>query len=240
MLEQRRLDYLAAMGITQWMPREPLANAAPSHWLPEASLAPSHADVEAVAEQHHIPPVVASELLELEQRSNNAAAATQAAPSSAPATEADSDAQAANTSGEVDLTPPRFELWFAPCSARGIWVADNQQDLNLMRRFIARVMTAMGGEPELSREPVAFRWPFIESRQHDQSLPVALQALTAQWQFIQQQGADYVISVGADSQHWLQRVNVPLHHHIDDLHSCLQSAAQKRALWQALRTLQAL
>ncbi len=232
MLEQRRLDYLAAMGITQWMPRQPLPHAAPSRWLPDASDTPNHDEVEQLAEQHHIPPVVASELLELEQRSRPSPV-----PTPAPvATDNDAPADAA----PVDLTPPRFELWFARATARGVWVVDGQQDLTLLRRFMLRVVTAMGAEPDLSAEPVQFRWPFIESRQHDQSRPVALQALQAQWQFVQQQGVGYVISVGSDSRDWLAAIDADVFFHIDDLQQCLTSAAHKRALWQALVSLESL
>src|SRR5690606_17793990 len=35
MLEQRRLDYLQAMGVVQWMPRQPLPHGPAPRWLPE-------------------------------------------------------------------------------------------------------------------------------------------------------------------------------------------------------------
>ena len=35
MLEQRRADYLKAMGVTLWLPRTPLPNAQPPRWIPE-------------------------------------------------------------------------------------------------------------------------------------------------------------------------------------------------------------
>ena len=232
MREQRGLDHVAAMGVTEGMARKPLAHATPSHWLPEASGAPDHAEVEQVAEQHHIPPVVASELLQLDRRS---AAKPAERPSSTEAAKPAADST--DNTDTVDMTPPRFELWFARASAKGVWVADQQQDLQQLRQFMQRVTTAMGAEPDLAAQPVQFRWPFIESQQHDQSLPVARQALMAQWQFIRQQGVDYVITVGADSQQWLHHIDVTTHHHIADLQQCLQSADEQRALWQALKQL---
>ena len=64
MLEQRRLDYLQAMGITQWMPRQPLPDAPEPRWLPvEAANHHSHQEVDELAKSHHIPPVMAAELL---------------------------------------------------------------------------------------------------------------------------------------------------------------------------------
>jgi hypothetical protein len=63
-LEQRRLDYLQAMGITQWMPRQPLPDAPEPRWLPaEAANHHSHQEVDELAQSHHIPPVMAAELL---------------------------------------------------------------------------------------------------------------------------------------------------------------------------------
>jgi len=241
-LEQTRLDYLQAMGITQWMPREPLPHAPQPRWLPQqAANHHSHQEVEQLAQSHHIPPVMAAELLAVGDAAEKVAEKLAAPATAQPAQTETAETQpqvpagdAATTAEVIDLTPPRFELHFLPVGQRGLWVCSSQQQLDDMMRFAHRVMLGMGQPIEMMQAPLCFRWPFIESSHQDQSSAVASQALAAQWQHFRAQGVAYVIAFGDAARQRLPGCGAELTFQAADLKSVMQSAVEKRRLWQAL------
>ncbi len=273
MLEQRRADYLKAMGVTLWLPRTPLPNAQPPRWIPEkADLKAEQGEQAPVSPRR---PAAATELLNppsnarSDQRPavaprGNASAETQdlssapriadavsevlkpvvpaaetpATPGSAvtvPAAPATAENEHAQAGSE---TVPRFELHFLRVSERGIWVCDAATDVEALKHFIRRVMGAFYVPVVFMERTPSFRWPFLSARNDDQSEPVALQALTTQWQVLQQEGAGYVVCVGKDAGHWLGRIGVSPVCQLGDLESLQTEAGDKRQLWLALQSLQ--
>lgn len=270
MLEQRRVDYLKAMGITLWMPRQALPHAKESRWLPEnnderhehiainstgvssrpvaaADLLragqPMHKHEDSVPEvkdAHSVSSETASTVSAsrseyLETGTNQNSALQKPAPQSPEPLGAESPSE--NLAPVHDMKPPRFVLEFIPISRQGLWVIDASQSIQDVQQFAYRVLKGMGAAPDFMSQPINFSWPFIESSHQDQSRPVALQALQAQWQFFQSQGTRYIITLGAEAQQWMASVEANSHFHVADM-SILQSDAQlKRQLWLSLRQL---
>lgn len=243
MLEQTRLDYLQAMGITQWMPREALPYAPEPRWLPEvAANHHSHAEVEQLAQSHHIPQVLAAELLTVgdaaekasHQQASKAAEIEQKAEQAAAVMASGSVVSGSATADIVDLTPPRFELHFLRLSKAAIWICSDHNELDLMMRFAQRVMTGMQHPLDILQAPHTFRWPFIESSHQDQGAAVAQQALAAQWQHFSSQGVCYVIAFGEAAKTWLPGAGAQLDFSAESVQAVMHSAALKRDLWQVL------
>jgi len=243
MREQQRLDYLQAMGIVQWMPRQPLPGVPAPRWLPEDAHAAAPRPALTSEGGGHIAHPMAAQLLH-EAAAQPVAKApvsvqnepplkTPAAVVSEAASEVVADVAATAT---TDLTPPRFELHFLRVFARGVWVCDDAAQAERLAAFAYRVMSALQAPAGLLQAPLCFRWPFIESAHDDQSRPVALQALSAQWQFLRDQGVRYAVAFGQDSDHWLQQVQAPLLFRAASLSDVMQNAQHKRQLWQALLT----
>ena len=262
MQERQRIDYLTHMGIPVWVPRQTLPNAAESSWLnlPESSVSPDSgsavSSIQGVDSQldpasDASAPASVSDLLN-ESRNTNlkekpVTPANKKTNSSIQVKLADNNAQDQVTGQQpkaVDLTPPRFKLEFIRVSEKGVWVCDDQCSLEQLQRFASRVMMAMGQAAEeraaIASKPASFHWPFIDSRHEDQSEVVALQALTTQWQFLQKQGVEYLISFGNTSQTWLKKVDAKSHFHSDDVAELYSSAEHKRKLWLSLLELGAL
>jgi hypothetical protein len=240
--EQQRLDYLQAMGIVQWMPRQPLPGVPAPRWLPEDAHAAAPRPALTSEGGGHIAHPMAAQLLHeaaAQPVAKEPAAAqskladTPAVAISDVASEVVADVAATATS---DLTPPRFELHFLRVSAGGVWVCDDAAQAERLAAFAYRVMSALQAPAGLLQAPLCFRWPFIESAHDDQSRPVALQALSAQWQFLRDQGVRYAVAFGQDSDHWLQQVQAPLLFRAASLSDVMQNAQYKRQLWQALLT----
>lgn len=232
------------MGIGVWVPRSPLPHAPAPRWLPEQG-AERHEHI-SLASSEHARPVAASDLMRVGQpmvhHEQPDAPATTIAPLPK---EPHTAAEAAPLSPEAppesitpaDMTPPRFRLEFMRVSAQGIWVVDGAQNTEAVQRLIYRVMSGMRQPQDFIPQPVSFRWPFIESRHEDQSTPVALQALGAQWQFLKDQGVSYVITLGQEAKVWMERTGVTPAFHAEGVEAILTSANNKRALWQVLRHL---
>lgn len=238
MREQQRLDYLQAMGIVQWMPRQPLPDVPAPRWLPEDAHAAPVRPALTSAGGGHIAHPMAAQLLH--EASALPVAKTPVSEQNVPVETAAAAVyeSAADITPAVttDLTPPRFELHFLRVSANGVWVCDDAAQAERLVAFAYRVMSALQAPAGLLQAPLCFRWPFIESAQDDQSLPVALQALSAQWQFLRDQGVRYVVAFGQDSERWLQQVQAPLLFRAASLSEVMQNAQHKRQLWQALLT----
>lgn len=244
MREQRRLDYLQAIGITQWLPRQPLPHAPESRWLPPAANQPDHESIDRLSEQHHIPARVAAEILSLDDRSSSVASrATSMARDTQSTTDGVTEtAESVSVSQALaeTLQVPEFTLHWLWLTSTTLWVCDHTQDVRLFQAVAPRVLRALQQPLYTLQTPPSFTWPFIRSRQHDQSSAVAQQALMAQWQYFETQGVQRVITFGDTAQQWLTRVSAPICYRHDDIQQWAMEPQSKRALWHALRAQSAL
>ena len=245
MREAVRCQYLKAMGIPVWVPRQELPHAAPSRVLPLLGTEHlPHADGELPAD--HLPDYrrqadhrqgghMAAQLFEHQTvASAPAAVASRPVVEERPEAVAVVDAPAPAASEDpVDLTPPRFELYFVKYGDELIWVCDRGDQLGALMSFAARVNAAMGWET-LRSEPVGFHWPFIEHALEDQGAAVAEQALRAQWSYFSHNGGRHVIALGSQSRKWLSRINVPGCYMDEDVLQIMANGALKKQLWQRL------
>ena len=254
MLEQRRVDYLRAMGITAWMPRKALPHAPASRWIAEDTPSERHEHISIEVEHDHARPAAAADLLRAGQPvANHSQAASVSRPevnkTTAPQVPAQTEEVASDRPHSQDVIsdpaisepvvsasgePPRFALEFLQLSGDTVWVFDASQPLDRAIPFITRVVKAFDPTVTIVPQPVSFRWPFIESRHQDQSEAVALQALKAQWQHFSSQGVRGVITVGPAAQTWMAKGGVSSGFHINDVDALMHSAENKRALWLAL------
>ena len=237
MLEQHRIEYLQAMGIQLWMPREALPNAAEPLWLPQSQdNEPSSAAPEAVVGGHAAELLAGMGLGDIGSSSTVAkdptAQTTQAdkpvtAPSTQPieahpsskaadsilpsASATNNDAGKAATTNSaadtdiVDMTVPKFALNFAlwPCGI--LWVSSTPASAE-MQRYQSAVSSFVTGSPYIQHSTFQFVWPYLEGSSEDQSKPVALRALQAQWQQIQSQPVKGWIAMDEESQQWFSQV----------------------------------
>ena len=248
MLEQRRLDYLKAMGITQWMPRQPLPHAPEPRWLPTAANDGLSADA-VTGQNQEREPVSAASILTSQTVSTPTSVSvptsvptptpTQAQPiASGPVNTVVEQSATATQPASIDLTPPNFRLEFVRVSNTGIWVGDEATDAAQLMRFAHRVMRGMGQPIEVFSEQAPFVWPYMNSRHLDQSEPVAVQALISQWQFLQSQGVQYCVAFGEQAQNWLGKIKASESQielvTFSSLQQCMTEATEKRRLWQHL------
>lgn len=223
MLEQQRLEYLQAMGIQLWMPREPVAQAAESIWY---------------ANQVN-PDQISSIQSDNDNVASHAGSASKLLPDSfsVGSLTVDSASLAINTSTDVaenfpkaviseenssngdesdldsalgkvessDSILPVFELYFAlwPCGT--LWVS-SISFTNIDHQYQSAVSFALLNSSVLQPHFSHFKWPYIESSNEDQSIHVALRALEAQWEYLQSQGVKNWISTDETSLEWGVRV----------------------------------
>lgn len=241
MLEQTRLDYLRAMGVAQWMPRHALPFAPEPRWLATAANQNTQAQVEAQdTDAHAIPDI--EDLLN--EQSQTTAQAPVHNPAAKPATVTSQPVQANEPVRAAVIAPaldparnitPNFQLFFVSSSLPVVWVCDNVEEVEMLQRFIHSVQKGMFGRSDFVAQAFEFRWPFLQTNQQDQSLPVALQALKAHWLFMQQSNnAKGVIAVGPQSQQWLQQIEVKQIQQAPTVTELMHNAALKRQLWQSL------
>jgi hypothetical protein len=251
MLEQQRIEYLQAMGIQLWMPRQALDNAAEPSWLADAGA--SNSSSETVQDGTRIQAGHAADLLadmglvdakpELQAK---AKVPLPESPTSNISPHLQIKTEPLNQVAEVvvldevvpvaaDLTVPDFELYFAlwPCGI--LWVA-SQPFERTDQAFQTAVSYSLLGSSVPQANYSQFKWPYIEGSSEDQSMAVALRALTAQWEFMSGQGARGWVAMDSSSLEWLTRVaSKPLFSipGPDELY-CI---AGKKQLWQALQNL---
>ena len=136
---------------------------------------------------------------------------------------------------------PQFQLHFVKASERGLWVCDSDSDPEVLQGFVQRVMAAWQEPVVFMNKVPGFRWPFIASRHQDQSEPVAVQALMAQWQVLRPSGAEgYTIALGEQAAHWLAKIGVTPEVCLPELNQVQSTADAKRRLWLALQALDTL
>ncbi len=247
MLEQQRIEYLQAMGIQLWMPRQPVAHAAESLWLAGAESHPEAGNTSA----EHIKAGHAADLLAdmglvnaapIQQPTSKPIAkalkqesAQPEAASGLPAATPEQNIEPAVNDRPVDLTVPEFELHFAlwPCGI--LWVSGQVFDQGDYR-FQTSVSYALLGSTVPQANYSHFKWPYIQGSNEDQSTAVALRALTVQWEFLSSQGARAWVAVDSSGLEWLSKVaNKPLYA-VDEKDE-LFTLIGKKQLWQALQTL---
>lgn len=253
MLEQQRIEYLQAMGIQLWMPRQALDNAAESNWIADSQVNNTQTDTSESGSQvkagHAADLLAGMGLGDVVKGPTN----TQSSPEviSQPETAApskpeliqvkpaenitESDTDLVNDDLPVDLTVPKFELHFAlwPCGI--LWVSGHafeQQD----QIFQTAVSYSLLGNTVPQASYSQFKWPYIEGSHEDQSMVVALRALTAQWEFMSSQGARGWVATDSSSLQWLGKVASKALYAVDE-RSDLYSVAGKKQLWLALLTL---
>lgn len=242
MLEQHRIEYLQAMGIQLWMPREVLPNAPEPRWLAEnPAQAGSVAAPDAVKGGHAADLLAGMGLAAVE-----APAAKQSQPTESinqvaelPSTAAsNSSAQIAEPSAQlsteqaVDMTVPHFELGFVlwPCGT--LWVSTVSAEPAWLA-YQASVSSFITGSNYRQHSLFSFKWPYLEISSEDQSKPVALRALHAQWDHIKSQGSKQWVAMDEQSKHWFEQVAGEPLLAVDSADQ-LFIAANKKALWQAL------
>lgn len=241
MLEQTRLDYLQAMGVAQWMPRHALPFAPEPRWLAtEANQNPQTVVAAEDPDAHLIPDI--DDLLN-DRTQQTAAQPTTQTPVQKP-TAASQPSQANEPVRAAAIAPaldparnitPTFQLFFISSSLPVVWVCDNVEEVEMLQRFIHSVQKGLLGRSDFVARAFEFRWPFLQSSQQDQSLPVALQALKAHWLFMQQtNNAKGVVAIGQHSQQWLQQVDIKQISVASSVTEIMHSAALKRQLWQSL------
>ncbi len=243
MLEQQRIEYLQAMGIQLWMPRKALDHAAEPSWLAENSETQSASEIAAGAnfQAGH-----AADLLADIGSSNASAEVT--SPRSSQNSEqvisngpVDSNNQAAVSEPDVtealviDLTVPTFELYFAlwPCGI--LWISSKpfEQADHTFQTAVSYFLLE-NGVPQASYSQ--FKWPYIEGSSEDQSMAVALRALTAQWEFMSGQGARGWVSMDDSSLEWLTKVTAKPLFSVSSS-SDLYCSVGKKQLWKTLQNL---
>lgn len=225
MLEQRRLDYLQAMGVVQWMARKPLAQGPEPRWWPQEA--------------------ANAELEQAQQAANQMAAllgdnAPEAQPTNNSEIPAKPHLELVHNTPPLTVEPqpiPEFKLYFLACQLPVVWVTDNAADLPSLQRFVFALQKALLGKAYHLYEPVEFKWPFLRSTREDQSEAVALQALKAQWQVFSQQHPVQAVSFGSISQQWLEKTQASLLMHYSSLTELLTDAEHKKALWLSLSSL---
>ena len=253
MLEQQRIEYLQAMGIQLWMPRQALDNAAESSWLAGSESNNSQLDVSGSAS---VQGGHAADLLEDKALggSNKPAVSDKTTEvSTAQNKRSVPSHQAAQTQTvqvnetellepiasivplPTDLTVPTFELHFSlwPCGI--LWVSNKvfeQQD----HGFQAAVSYSLLGNTVPQASYSQFKWPYIQGSHEDQSMPVAIRALTAQWEFMSSQGARGWVATDSSSLQWLGQVASKALYSVNERNE-LFSLAGKKQLWAALQTL---
>ncbi|MFQ3170408.1 MAG: hypothetical protein ACI9DG_000421 [Oleispira sp.] len=253
MLEQQRIEYLQAMGIQLWMPRQALDNAAESIWLAGSESNNSQLDVSGStsAQGGHAADLLAGmglrdtnktaasdKITEVSTAQKQTSApiqqAAQAQAFKANATEI-LEPNASMATPVTDLTVPTFELHFSlwPCGI--LWVSSQifeQQD----HGFQAAVSYSLLGNTVPQASYSQFKWPYIEGSHEDQSMPVAIRALTAQWEFMSSQGARGWVATDSSSLQWLGQVASKALYSVNE-RSELYSPAGKKQLWAVLQTL---
>lgn len=261
-----RSQYLQAMGVTQWLPRHALNAGESQEFYQAlaqpAAVSQQEVSVSLAGDQRSNPTAAmsASHLLDnlrAGERSPAAMPDAETIPQSlaksptrpdaitviAEATHVESET--ANDSASVgpassaaisDNQTPRFALYIVPLCPHISWVFDAQIDQSLLLAFCHRVKQGMGLDVGFQPNMTEFRWPFIESSQQDQSTPVAIQALKAQWQFMREQGCQQVFTWGSDSSHWFAQAGATVAFANPSPELNL-SADIKRKIWKALTSI---
>jgi hypothetical protein len=245
MLEQQRIEYLQAMGIQLWMPRHALDNAADSSWLAgsESNNSPLAASSNTPVHAGHAADLLASMGLGNTQNTevipspikDQLPQGNSVQANSAELTKEIAGPAISLEASQINLTVPTFELHFAlwPCGI--LWVS-NQPFEQKDHGFQTAVSYSLLGNSVPQASYSQFKWPYIEGSHEDQSMAVAMRALTAQWEFMSSQGARGWVATDSSSLQWLGKVAAKALYSVDE-RSEIYSPAGKKQLWSALQKL---
>jgi hypothetical protein len=236
MLEQERIEL--------WMPRHALDNAAESNWLAGSELnnSPLAVSNNTPVQAGHAADLLASMGLGNTQHTdvvpspkNQVLQGNPVQAKSAALTAEIAEPAISLEASQIDLTVPTFELHFAlwPCGI--LWVS-NQPFEQKDHGFQTAVSYSLLGNAVPQASYSQFKWPYIEGSHEDQSMAVAMRALTAQWEFMSSQGARGWVATDSSSLQWLGRVAAKALYSVDE-RSEIYSPAGKKQLWSALQTL---
>lgn len=118
------------------------------------------------------------------------------------------DSSKLNESKHSDLEPkviPKFMLEFSLWSGGILWVSSAKQSDPLLA-LQNKIGFAFNSEIQQLNQ-LTFKWPFLEHGREDQSEVVAIRALTAQWQFIQQQNISCCVALDEEAEYWLKKID---------------------------------
>mgnify|MGYP000258706346 FL=1 len=249
MLEQQRIEYLQAMGIQLWMPRQALDNAAEPSWLADSAADKAQSEaVGAPVQAGHAADLLAGMGLgevsakpapatKTNSLQDNSVAISQQVPDQdKPSAQVEGVATAdEDVAAIVDLTVPNFELHFAlwPCGI--LWVAGKPFERR-DNTFQTAVSYSLLGNAVPQANYSQFKWPYIEGSTEDQTMAVALRALTAQWEFMSGQGARGWVAMDSSSLEWLSKVASKPLFSVNDAAN-LYCSTGKKQLWLALQNL---
>lgn len=244
MLESVRLDYLAALGVTGWVPRHGLPHAAyrRAPQLPVAAPKPDVVVPEEVIESAPSAP----ERVVIRPR------VTVPAPTVAPVPELVREEPLAETEPQREpLAPFHLQLWLAgPCAllleVQGPGLESAMPEFTLLRDILRA--TGLPPSPHLYAE---FQWPLTRNPQFDRSSPAASLALQA---FVQARlEGEPIVSLGCFGVHTTLLLDAEIDHEgrllgreealeqlppawfAPDLHSLMGSPSSKAQLWQHLK-----
>lgn len=250
MLESTRLDYLAAMGVMGWVPREALLHAPlrmPPE-LPEPELVVMH--------EEPVPVTVSAPSAVLPLRAGRSAAVRAKivvrSGASEPVPRADTGPAPVPPEARLPpLEPFYLQLWLAGSCALLIETPEpGLESASPALRLLKDILRAVG-LPEAPRMHSDFRWPLNRNPQLDRSAPAASLALQA---FMHGRLEDSsVVSIGCfgrqtrlllGHEQTEQQVSVGQEQTLDglppawfapDLESLMRNGASKAQLWQQLR-----
>lgn len=221
MNEAARISYLGALGIDVWWPRDDFA--APADVIPQAVM---HSPVPgaAVSLPSHVPASVTAVLRPESSR-------TQPKTPAAQISELQQSLQPPAL-GEV----PEFTLQFLCFS--GIWLVFSRVQFDATHAMLAGDIARWRGSEKIKPNFMAdFVWPYIRDGKIDQGREQAKRHLGMFMANLHQQQPAREILIFSDAACWLDDVplaGVTLHSLPVSLQACLQDAAMKRTLFNAL------
>lgn len=191
MLEPTRLGYLQAMGVSSWLPREPLTHAPPrlpAEW-PVLAQPPQEPETAAPPARENLSPGVEAPVI---RRRPELVRPGRAVEAPVPPV-VEPPVEPADTRSQVALEPFYLQLWLAgPCALLLELPEPGLESGMPVRRLLDDIVRA-AGLPGL-RLLADFRWPLNRNPQFDRSAQAAHLALQAFMQGrLEEQG---VVSIG--------------------------------------------
>ena len=201
MIESTRLDYLAAMGVVNWVPRDPLPHAAyriPA-WLPEVVDEPPETPLVAFAPPQATTTRVATETAAKAVRTARATIGQRSGqPERSPVAAVVEEIAESLVVERKAMAPPLesfyLQLWMAgPCALLIETPEPGLESASPALRLLKDILRAVR-LPQVPHFYSEFRWPLNRNPQFDRSAPAASLALQA---FMQGRlESESVVSIG--------------------------------------------
>lgn len=223
MNEAARISYLGALGIDVWWPKDAFAASAGPIDIPQAVM-PMPVQGNATALPANVPASVAAVLRPETSRGQPKTPAAQI-----------SELQQSLQSPLSDEVP-EFTLQFLCFS--GIWLVFSRVQFTAVHAMLAGDIARWRGSEKIKPNFMAdFVWPYIRDGKIDQGREQAKRHLGMFMANLHQQQAAREILIFSDAACWLDDVQLPgvtLQRLPVSLQACLQDAAAKRTLFNAL------